>query len=138
MISSQRRGDIVTRSMVQTLAPPGILDVESSVWDLDPCEFDEFVEKHMDQMIVVEFCTDWCGPCKLMEAEINKFSKIYKDAVFSKVNLRFPGGEKLAAAHRIRTLPTVELYCGGCLVEQIKGFRVPQLRQALLDVSHRC
>ena len=46
--------------------------------------FDDIVQK-TDKLVVVDFATTWCGPCKVMEPKMNQISEEYTDAEFYKV-----------------------------------------------------
>ena len=43
--------------------------------------FDDIVQK-TDKLVVVDFATTWCGPCKVMEPKMNQISEEYTDAEF--------------------------------------------------------
>ena len=49
---------------------------------------------------------DWCGPCRLMHAEVDKMQGIFKTAKFVKFNCGVGSGEEYAKRMRVRTLPT--------------------------------
>ena len=48
-------------------------------------DFDKAVKDAGDSLMVVDFATTWCGPCKVMEPKMNAMSEEYTDAIFYKV-----------------------------------------------------
>lgn len=38
-----------------------------------------------DKLVVVDYSTTWCGPCKLVLPKFEALSEEYKDAIFLKV-----------------------------------------------------
>lgn len=49
-----------------------------------------------DKLVVVDYSTTWCGPCKLIFPKFEMLAEQYKDAIFLKV----------PAAHGARSRPT--------------------------------
>ena len=49
---------------------------------------DEFnAEIAVDQLVVVDFYADWCGPCKAIAPKIEEMAAENEDVVFLKVNV---------------------------------------------------
>ena len=51
--------------------------------------FDDIVQK-TDKLVVVDFATTWCGPCKVMEPKMNQISEEYTDAEFARSSATRP------------------------------------------------
>ncbi len=76
-----------------------------------------------DFPVIVDFYADWCGPCRMLEPNIQNWSKQFHNKVkFAKVNI--DQLSKLATRYGIRAVPTV-LYFekGGVLVESRTGMQ---------------
>lgn len=90
--------------------------------------------------IIVDFYTEWCGPCKIMKPYFDKVSKEYRESG-SKVELYTLNlGEyrELASKHGIRSVPTIKSFNGGEVVHSIMGLQsesqINELVQNLLNV----
>jgi len=76
--------------------------------------FDEFVKSN--DMLLVDFWAEWCGPCRSFAPTFEKASENYPTIVFGKVNTEEE--RDLAAQYQIRSIPTLMI-----LREQIIIFR---------------
>ena len=47
--------------------------------------FDSTIKSAGDSLVVVDYSTTWCGPCKVIARKFDEFSEKYPDAVFLKV-----------------------------------------------------
>jgi len=47
--------------------------------------FDATVQGAGDKLVVVDYSTTWCGPCKVIAPKFEELSEKYKDAVFVSV-----------------------------------------------------
>uniref|UniRef100_A0A7S4J1B5 Thioredoxin domain-containing protein n=1 Tax=Odontella aurita TaxID=265563 RepID=A0A7S4J1B5_9STRA len=57
------------------------------VVDIDsPEAFDKTIESAGSSLVVVDYSTTWCGPCKVIAPKFDEFSDQYPDAVFLKVS----------------------------------------------------
>lgn len=82
---------------------------------------DEFLEKiKSDQLVVVDFYADWCGPCKQMAVIIDELAETYQGKVsFAKVDIEFEQG--LAADYGITSVPTFLFFRSGEKVASYVG-----------------
>ena len=57
-----------------------------AVVDIDgEAAFDSTIKSAGDSLVVVDYSTTWCGPCKVIAPKFDEFSEKYPDAVFLKV-----------------------------------------------------
>lgn len=77
----------------------------------------EIVKK---DLVLVDFYADWCGPCRLMSQELEDLKKDEKELEIVKVNVdKF---NNLATEHRIMSIPTIEIYKKGKIVNKNIGY----------------
>eukprot|EP00274_Cyanoptyche_gloeocystis_P004140 CAMPEP_0196653604 /NCGR_PEP_ID=MMETSP1086-20130531/3254_1 /TAXON_ID=77921 /ORGANISM="Cyanoptyche gloeocystis , Strain SAG4.97" /LENGTH=162 /DNA_ID=CAMNT_0041984889 /DNA_START=93 /DNA_END=581 /DNA_ORIENTATION=- len=96
-------------------------------------EFNSVLSSASDKLVIVDWFTSWCGPCKLIAPKFEAFSDKYTDAVFLKVQ-----GDKndelkaLAKEMQIRVAPTFQFYWNGEKVHQFTGAHEQELERAIV------
>jgi thioredoxin 1 len=58
-----------------------------------------------NDIVLVDFWADWCGPCKMFAPTYESVSEQHEDVVFAKVDTE--AQQDLAAAFQIRSIPTL-------------------------------
>ncbi|WP_158853687.1 thioredoxin [Halorhabdus sp. CUG00001] len=81
-------------------------------------EFESAVEEY--DTVLVDFYADWCGPCKMLEPVVEELAA-ETDAAVLKVDV--DAHQELASQHQVRGVPTVVLFAGGEVAEQVVGVR---------------
>lgn len=62
-----------------------------AVVDIDgEAAFDKTISSAGGSLVVVDYSTTWCGPCKVIAPKFDEFSDKYPDAVFLKVRNEKP------------------------------------------------
>jgi thioredoxin 1 len=76
-------------------------------------EFDTFIN-NADKPVMVDFWATWCGPCRMMEPILDKFSDEKNDSVIvAKVDV--DDVSDLAARYGISSIPTILTFKDGKL-----------------------
>jgi thiol-disulfide isomerase/thioredoxin len=70
-----------------------VLDIESEV------SFDKTIEKNKGTLVVVDYSTTWCGPCKVIAPKFDEFSEKYPQAIFLKVRSKYSQTNPLSYQH---------------------------------------
>jgi thioredoxin len=61
-----------------------------------------------NDIVIVDFWAEWCGPCKSFAPTFEKASNEHPDIVFAKVDTE--AEQELAAAFGIRSIPTLMIF----------------------------
>ena len=61
-----------------------------------------------NDMVLVDFWADWCGPCKMFAPVYETVSADHPDVVFAKVDTE--AQQELAAYFNIRSIPTLMIF----------------------------
>ena len=73
-----------------------------------------------DKAVIVDFWAEWCGPCKMVEPILEEIAGEYSDKlVLAKLNI--DDNPSTAKRYVIRGIPTVMVFQGGELKEQVIG-----------------
>ena len=75
-------------------------------------DFQSTVEDN--DIVLVDFWADWCGPCKMFAPIYEKTSEKHADVVFGKVDTE--DQQQLAGSFGIRSIPTLMAFREGVLV----------------------
>jgi hypothetical protein len=55
-------------------------------------EFNDALSSAGDSLVVVDYSTSWCGPCKIIAPKFDEFSEQYKSVTFLKARRHCPLG----------------------------------------------
>lgn len=71
-------------------------------------------------LILVDFYTDWCPPCKMMAPVIEKIAEDFKDKIkIGKLNT--DQNFSTASLYRIEAIPTLIFFKDGQIIDKIIG-----------------
>ena len=85
-----------------------------------------------NKKVVVDFWATWCGPCRMLAPELEKFANDFSEKVkVGKVNV--DDEMELAMQFGIEVIPTLIVFENGKAVQKISGyFDYEELKQKLL------
>lgn len=69
-----------------------------------------------NDIVIIDFWAEWCGPCKAFGPVFEKVSEAHEDIVFAKCNTEFQ--QELASGYQIQSIPTLTVFR-----EQVQVFR---------------
>ena len=87
--------------------------------NIDEATFDSEVKQH-DGLVLVDFWAPWCGPCRLIAPVLEELASEYDGKVkITKVNV--DENQTLAGQYGIKSIPSLLLFKGGDVVDQVIG-----------------
>ncbi len=103
-----------------------------STIELTQDNFNEIIDNN--DMVVIDFWAEWCGPCKSFAPTFETVSNNHPDIVFGKVNTEEQ--TNLAQAFGIRSIPTLMLFREQIqLFSQAGALPIAQLEDLLQKAS---
>ncbi|KAM3140731.1 hypothetical protein pb186bvf_007136 [Paramecium bursaria] len=82
---------------------------------------------------IIDFYTDWCGPCKAIKPIFNKLSNENQDIQFYNVNI--DKAKDIAQQLQVTSIPTFAIYQDGQLKEKWTGGNPQQLTQKVSQLK---
>jgi len=85
--------------------------------------------------VLVDFWAEWCGPCKMIAPVLDELAdELDESAKIGKVNI--DDAQDLAMEYGIRAVPTLLVFKGGQVAEQIVGLRSKkELKESLTKAA---
>lgn len=88
------------------------------VIEINDSDFDTIIES--EKPTLVDFWAPWCGPCKAIGPVVEDLAKEYGDKItVTKMNV--DKDPVIPARYGIRAIPTIILFKGGEVVDQVTG-----------------
>lgn len=82
--------------------------------------------------ILVDFWAEWCGPCKMIAPILDELAEEYSGRVaIGKVDV--DSNQSLAVQYGVSAIPTLLIFNGGQVVEQLRGLRSKKDLKAAMD-----
>jgi len=96
-------------------------------------EFSDAIDTSDTDLIIIDFYTDWCGPCKTMAPKFATMAKKYPNVGFYKINTDNPAFTELCDVCEIRVLPSFCLFYEGKYINKITGSDDKYIEKILAD-----
>ena len=90
---------------------------EMPVMELTSQDFDQ--KKSENELLLVDFWAEWCGPCKSMHPIFTRMAKKYKQVRFARVNV--DNAQDIAMRYGVQSIPTFIMFKNGEIANQMVG-----------------
>ena len=72
-----------------------------------------------NQLLLVDFWAEWCGPCKSMHPVFSRMAKKYKQVRFARVNV--DNAQDIAMKYGVQSIPTFIMFKDGEIANRMVG-----------------
>ena len=90
---------------------------EAPVLELTSATFDHEVSKN--DLLLVDFWAEWCGPCKSMHPVFARMAKKYKQIRFARINV--DNSQDIALRYSVQSIPAFIMFRNGEIVNRMVG-----------------
>ena len=95
-------------------------------------EFDAKISGAGDKLVVIDYSTTWCGPCKVIAPKFDELSDKYSDSIFIKViGDASPDASKLMKREGVRSVPSFHYFKNGEKVDVVNGANAEAIEAAI-------
>ena len=82
--------------------------------------------------VLVDYWAEWCGPCKMIAPVLDESADTYADRM-SIAKIDVDENQSVASRYHVRGIPTLLVFKGGQVKEQIVGYVPKETIQKALD-----
>jgi thioredoxin 1 len=101
-----------------------------------PSEMDTVLSSAGDALVVVDYSTTWCGPCKIVAPLYEEMSERYDDVVFVKVmGDATPETAELMKREGIRAVPAFHFWKDNKKVHDFTGAKAADIEASINNLK---
>ena len=108
---------IKQRKLEEMLKQQNQLKVEPRIIDLNSSNFEQTILA--ENLTLVDFWAEWCGPCKSMHPVFERLSKKYSNVKFARVNV--DSNQNISMKYAVQSIPTFIMFKSGQIVDKMMG-----------------
>lgn len=99
-------------------------------------DMDKILRAAEDTLVVIDYSTSWCGPCKVFAPIFEEMSEKYKDTVFVKVmGDKTAESSELMKREGIRAVPAFHFWKNEKKLRFFTGARSEDLENAIISLK---
>jgi len=125
-VSGSRMAPMRSTKNTRSTLSMRVVDVDSER------SFDQTIEAAGKSLVVVDYSTTWCGPCKAIAPKFNELSDKYPDAVFLQViGDASQDTSKLMKREGVRSVPSFHFWVDGKKIDVVNGANADAIEAAI-------
>mmetsp|Transcript_7726 Transcript_7726/g.11396 ORF Transcript_7726/g.11396 Transcript_7726/m.11396 type:complete len:159 (+) Transcript_7726:105-581(+) len=94
--------------------------------------FDNTLSSASDSLVIVDYSTTWCGPCKVIKPVFDQMSENYPDAIFLQViGDASADASKLMKREGVRSVPSFHFFRSGQKLDVVNGANAEAIEAAI-------
>jgi thioredoxin 1 len=105
--------------------------VQEVVQEVSDANFEQSVLKS-EQPVMVDFWATWCGPCKALSPVVDEVARSYNGKI-KVYKMDVDRNNATPMRYGVRGIPTLLIFKGGKVAEQIVGYVPKEAIQKALD-----
>lgn len=99
-------------------------------------DMDKILDSADTSLVVVDYSTTWCAPCKIIAPIFEELSEKYTEVVFVKVmGDSSPDTSQLMQREGIRAVPAFHFWKAGSRVQMITGAKSEELEKLIVSLK---
>jgi len=98
--------------------------------EIDKDNFQQVLQEAKEKLVIIDFYTTWCGPCKVIYPKLVELQNEMPDIELVKFNCN-EYNKPLAKELGIRVAPTFKLYKNSTKVAEVTGAKVDVLKDLI-------
>ena len=106
----QKKLDAMINQKAQPKIEPGIIDLNDS-------NFEQTISA--ENLTLVDFWAEWCGPCKSMHPIFESLAKQYPNVKFARVNV--DQNQNISRKFAVQSIPTFIMFKSGKIIDKMMG-----------------
>jgi len=106
----QKKLDAMINQKAQPKIEPGIIDLNDS-------NFEQTISA--ENLTLVDFWAEWCGPCKSMHPIFESLAKQYPNVKFTRVNV--DQNQNISRKFAVQSIPTFIMFKSGKIIDKMMG-----------------
>ena len=106
----QKKLDAMINQKAQPKIEPGIIDLNNS-------NFEQTISA--ENLTLVDFWAEWCGPCKSMHPIFESLAKQYPNVKFARVNV--DQNQNISMKFAVQSIPTFIMFKSGKIIDKMMG-----------------
>ena len=96
-------------------------------------EFADAIGDETKKLVVVDFFTTWCGPCKRIAPFYYSLAEKYHDVGFYKIDADKADVKAVTQACEVKSFPTFCIFIGGKYTSKVLGANESELEKAIRE-----
>lgn len=97
--------------------------------ELTDDNFDSVINNN--DLVLVDFWAEWCGPCKVIAPIIEEIGGEYNDVVIGKLDV--DNNDDITQKFKIKSIPTLKLFKNGEQVDELSGSQTKDKIKEMID-----